>query len=292
LLSRNARFEVFCNLSGCSGTIECLRLKRILMFLFLSKLLPIFLYPLGLSCILLLITLVLLWKKRSRLALIPVTLTGLILFLSSNASISNALVQSLEFQYLPQQIPTADAIVVLGGATESAIPPRPWIELREEGDRVLYGAKLYRDQKASRIILSGGRIDWRPSSSSEAEDMATLMETMGVPRSAMLLEPNSLNTRENAVNSLEIMKAQKIQKILLVTSAMHMPRAMMIFRKLGIEAIAAPTDYTALQMDQASQSKIEATILDFFPDADQMRRTTRALKEYLGIFVYQLRGWA
>ncbi|BAY55459.1 MULTISPECIES: YdcF family protein [Leptolyngbya] len=262
------------------------------MFLFLSKLLPIFLYPLGLSCILLLITLVLLWKKRSRLALIPVTLTGLILFLSSNASVSNAIVQSLEFQYLPQQIPTADAIVVLGGATESAIPPRPWIELKEESDRVLYGAKLYRDQKASRIILSGGRIDWRPSSSSEAEDMAVLMETMGVPRSAMLLEPNSLNTRENAVNSLEIMKAQKIQKILLVTSAMHMPRAMMIFRKLGIDAIAAPTDYIALQMDQASQSKIEATILDFFPDADQMRRTTRALKEYLGIFVYRLRGWA
>jgi uncharacterized SAM-binding protein YcdF (DUF218 family) len=262
------------------------------MFLFLSKLLPIFLYPLGLSCILLLITLFLLLRKRSRLALIPVTLTFLILVLSSSAGVSNAIVQSLEFQYLPQQIPTADAIVVLGGSTGSAIPPRPWIEIQEEGDRVLYGAKLYRDKKAPRIILSGGRVDWRPSSGSEAEDMAILMETMGVPRSAMLLEPNSLNTRENAVNSLEIMKAQKIQKILLVTSAMHMPRSMLIFKKLGIDAIAAPTDYTSLQLDQASRSSWEATILDSFPDADQMRRTTRALKEYIGILVYRLRGWA
>jgi uncharacterized SAM-binding protein YcdF (DUF218 family) len=230
--------------------LKYLRLDRILMFLFLSKLLPIFLYPLGLSCVLLLITLSLLWKKRSRLALIPVTLTFLILFLSSNMTVSNALVQSLEFQYLPKQIPTADAIVVLGGSTESAIPPRPWIELREEGDRVIYGAKLFRDK------------------------------------------PNSLNTRENAVNTLEIMKAQKIQKILLVTSAMHMPRSMLIFKKLGIDAIPAPTDYTSIQIDQASRNSLEASILDLFPDADQMRRTTRALKEYLGILVYRLRGWA
>ncbi|MBW4440074.1 MAG: YdcF family protein [Plectolyngbya sp. WJT66-NPBG17] len=263
------------------------------MFLFLSKLLPIFLYPLGLSCVLLILTLILLWKKRSRLALIPVTLTFLILFLSSSAWISDAIVESLEFQYITQgELPTADAIVVLGGATESALPPRPWIEIREEGDRVLYGAKLYRDKKAPKLILSGGRVDWRPSSSSEAEDMAILMETMGVQRSAMLLEPRSLNTRENAVNSLEIMKAQKIQKILLVTSAMHMPRSMMIFKKLGIDAIPAPTDYTSIQLGQATRSSLEATILDTLPDADQLRRTSRAMKEYVGILVYRLRGWA
>ncbi len=262
------------------------------MFLFLSKLLPIFLYPIGLSCLLLTLTLILLWKKRSRLALIPVTLTLLILCLTSSGWVTNAIVGSLEFQYVTQgELPIADAIVVLGGATESASPPRPWIELKEEGDRVLYGAKLYRDQKAPRLILSGGRVDWRPSNSSEAEDMAVLMATMGVPRSAMLLEPHSLNTRENAVNSLEIMKAQKIQKILLVTSAMHMPRSMLIFKKLGIDAIAAPTDYTSV-FEQASKSSLEATILDTLPDADQIRRTTRAMKEYVGIWVYRLRGWA
>ncbi|HTL88763.1 MAG TPA: YdcF family protein [Leptolyngbya sp.] len=260
------------------------------MFLFLSKLLPLFLYPLGLSCLLLILTLILIWKKRSRLALIPVMLTLLILLLSSSAWVSNAIVESLEFQYITQgDLPTADAIVVLGGATESPLPPRPWIEIKEEGDRVLYGAKLYRAQKAPKLILSGGRIDWRPSSSSEAEDMAVLMETMGVPRSAMLLEPNSLNTRENAVNSLEIMKAQNIRKILLVTSAMHMPRSMMIFKKLGIDAIAAPTDYSST-FDRPST--LEAKILDTLPDADQIRRTTRAMKEYIGILIYQLRGWA
>lgn len=263
------------------------------MFLFLSKLLPIFIYPLGLSCVLLILTFVLILKKRSRLALIPITLTFFILALSSSAWVSNAIVQSLEFQYVTQgELPTADAIVVLGGSTESALPPRPWIEVRDEGDRVLYAGKLYRDKKAPRLILSGGRIDWRPSSTSEAEDMAILLETMGVPRSVMLLESRSLNTRENAVYTQEIMKAQKIQKVLLVTSALHMPRSMLIFKKLGIDAIPAPTDYTTSFADQGMRSSLEATLLDTLPEADQIRRTTRALKEYIGILVYRLRGWA
>ncbi len=261
------------------------------MFLFFSKLLPIFLYPLGLSCVLLIVSLVLIWKKRSRLAIIPISVTLFVLFLSSSAWISDALVRSLEFQNLPTEIPTADAIVVLGGSTESAIPPRPWIEIREEGDRVLYAGKLYRDRKAPRLILSGGRVDWRPSSASEAEDMATLLETMGVPRTAMILESNSLNTRENAVNTQQILQAQGIQRILLVTSAMHMPRSLLIFKKLGIDAIPAPTDFTSIQVDQATQNSFAASILDTLPDADQLRRTNRALKEYVGILVYRLRGW-
>lgn len=220
------------------------------------------------------------------------TVTFLLLFFCSSAGVSEAIVRSLEFQNLPPDIPTADAIVVLGGGTDSAVPPRPWVELHQEGDRVIYAGKLYRDGKAPKVILSGGRVNWRPRSASEAEDMATILETMGVPRSAMLLEPDSLNTRENAVNVQKILQTQGIQRILLVTSAMHMPRSLMIFRKLGIDPIPAPTDFTVLQLDPAAQGTTQATILDALPDADNMRRTTRALKEYVGILVYRLRGWA
>ncbi|NDJ17250.1 YdcF family protein [Myxacorys almedinensis] len=263
------------------------------MFLFFSKLLPIFLYPLGLSCVLLIVAMILILRKRSRLALLPMITALAILSVSGSARFSDAFVRSLEFQILPQgDVPKAEAIVVLGGATESALSPRPWVEVREEGDRVLYAAKLYRDGKAPKVILSGGRVDWRPGSTAESEDMAVLMETMGVPRSAMLQDAASLNTRENGVNVKQIMEAQGIRQILLVTSAMHMPRSLLIFRKLGIDPIPAPTDYTALTLDQASKTSTEAAILDTLPDADQLRRTTRALKEYIGIFVYQLRDWA
>lgn len=260
------------------------------MFLFFSKLLPLFFYPLGLSCLLLVVAFVMLWK-RPRLAAIPIAAVLLILLLGGNAGVSNWLARSLEFQNLSAELPEAEAIVVLGGCTESALLPRPWVEIKEEGDRVLYAAKLYRDGKAPRLILSGGRVGWRKSGNPESEDMAILLEPMGVPRSAMLQDPNSLNTRENAVNVKQLMETQGIRRVLLVTSALHMPRSLMIFRKLGVDAIAAPTDFTSTQFDPQQPNTTEANIIDALPDADRLRRTTRALKEYVGIAIYWLRGW-
>ncbi|MGV0025719.1 YdcF family protein [Phormidesmis priestleyi] len=262
------------------------------MFLFLSKLLPLFFYPLGLSCLLLIVAFILLWK-RPRLAALPIALTLIILLVSSSAWVSDWLVRSLEFQNIPSgELPKAEAIVVLGGATESQVPPRPWVEIRDEGDRILYAAKLYREGKAPRLILSGGRVAWNRGVNPESSDMATLLETMGVPKSAMLEDPNSLNTRENAVNVKQIMEAQQIRQVLLVTSAMHMPRSLLIFKKLNVNAIAAPADFTALQLDKPeATASTELIFLNTLPDADQLKRTTRALKEYVGIVVYWLRGW-
>ncbi len=263
------------------------------MFLYLSKLLPLFLYPLGLTCLLLLLSLVLLWR-RSRWTAMPIVLSLVLLLAGGNGWVGEWLVRSLEFQHLPlTEVPQADAIVILGGCTKPAVPPRPWVEVSEEGDRVLYGAKLYRDGKAPRIILSGGRVAWKGEGGlSEADDMAQLIETMGVPKTAILQDPSSLNTYENAVNVKQIMAAQGIRRVLLVTSALHMPRSLLIFKHLGIDAIAAPTDFNTTERDwQTMQGSTEAMVLSALPEADRFSRTTRALKEYLGLVVYRLRGW-
>lgn len=262
------------------------------MFLYLSKLLPLFVYPLGLTCVLLLASLVLLWR-RSRWTALPIVLSLLLLLGGGNGWVGAWLVRSLELQQLPPTvIPQADAIVILGGCTKPAFPPRPWVEVSEEGDRVLYGAKLYREGKAPRVILSGGRIDWKGGGPSESDDMTQLIETMGVPKTAILQDPTSLNTYENAVNVKQIMAAQGIRRILLVTSAMHMPRSLLIFKHLGIDAIAAPTDFNTTDRDwQEIQGSTEAVVLNALPEADRLQRTTRALKEYLGLVVYRLKGW-
>ena len=64
---------------------------------------------------------------------------------------------TLEWRYLPlEPVPTADAIVVLGGAVAPALAPRPWVEVSEAGDRILYAARLYNQAKAPKLILSGG----------------------------------------------------------------------------------------------------------------------------------------
>ena len=262
------------------------------MFLFVSKLLPLFLYPLGLACVLLLLALVASWR-RSRWVPVPIALALIELWLGSNTWVANSLVKSLEWQQIPAgKLPTADAIVVLGGATKPAFPPRPAVDLSEEGDRVLYGAQLYRDGKAPVVIASGGRIFWRGGGPSESADMAEIMKTLGVPASAILQDPTSLNTHENAVNVQKIMKQRGIRRVLLVTSAIHMPRSLQIFQRLGIEAIPAPTDFLVTQQEiDESNSSPQATVLSLLPDADRLEMTTRALKEYIGWLVYRLRGW-
>lgn len=262
------------------------------MFLFLSKLLPLFIYPLGFACLLLVVALIMSWK-RSRLVPIPVALALVVLLVSSNNWVANSIVQSLEWQYIPKAtLPKADAIVVLGGATRSQFPPRPAPDLNEGGDRVVYGAELYREGKAPVIIASGGRIEWRGGGASESGDMATILEMMGVPPSAILQDPNSLNTYENAVNVKEIMQKNKIRRILLVTSAMHMPRALKIFQRQGIEAIPAPTDFQITQQEiNEANNSFESTVLSILPDTQRLDRTTRSIKEYVGTFIYWLRGW-
>ncbi|MDX2231663.1 MAG: YdcF family protein [Leptolyngbyaceae cyanobacterium bins.349] len=263
------------------------------MFFFLSKLIPLFLYPLGLTCILLCVALIFLWR-RPKLAAIPIALALLLLLVSSNAWVSDWLVRSLESQNLPpQELPKADAIVVLGGCTKPAYAPRPWVDVAEEGDRVLHAANLYKAGKAPKIILSGGRVDWEGDNPvPESEDMAILLKAMGIPETALIQEPTSRNTRENAVNVKQIVQSQKIGRMLLVTSAMHMPRSLKIFQKLGMDVVAAPTDFWVVAGEHLEfQATPQSLTLSLLPETERLRFTTRALKEYVGIGVYWLRGW-
>lgn len=262
------------------------------MFLYLSKLLPLFFYPLGFACICYVLALFLLWK-RPRLAAFCITLALFVLLFSSNAWVSRFLVRSLEWQNIPSaELPTAEAIVVLGGATKSAYEPRTTVDLNEAGDRVLYAAQLYREEKAPLIIVSGGRIDWRGGGTSESEDMAELLEFMGVKSKDIIQEPDSLNTYQNAVNVKKILLERDISPILLVTSAMHMPRSLAIFQHQKIEAIAAPTDFLVTKGEiQELSSTPKGAILSLLPESKNLDNFTSALKEYIGMIVYRLRGW-
>ncbi len=264
------------------------------MFFFLSKLLPLLVYPLGFSCALLVATIALMaWgKKWAAIATTALALT--LLLISSNAWVAVHLAKSLEWQHLPPSpMPTADAIVVLGGGTRSAHYPRPWVDLSEAGDRVLHGIRLYQQGRAPLLIFSGGRVSWRGGGPSEAQDMTEIATTFGVPRNAILQDDTSLNTYQNAVNVQAIAAQRQIQTLLLVTSASHMPRALAIFRRLGLNAIPAPTDFWVSVQEQAEiRDSRQGLLISLLPSAENLHQVSRALKEYLGLWVYRLRGWA
>jgi len=262
------------------------------MFIFLSKLLPNFVYPLGLVCIFIILALILYRKPAwQRLVLL---LALVVLWLGSTRWIALGMVRSLEWRYLPMtQMPSADAIVLLGGGTESAEYPRQTVELNSSGDRVLYAAWLYKQAKAPHILLSGGLIDWLDTGSTPAEDMAVILDMMGVPKEALWLESTSRNTYENAVNSRKFLNEKGINRIILVTSALHMPRSVDLFKHQGFDVIPAPTDYSVTQAawQRLTDPNLATQLLNLMPNIDNLSSVTRALKEYLGMLVYRLRGW-
>lgn len=263
------------------------------MFIFLSKFLPLFVYPLGLACVLIFLALLVSYKRKTSNILIVLALV--ILWLSSTTGFSNLLARSLELKYLPPtEIPTGEVLVVLGGGTEPASPPRTTVEINGAGDRVLYAAELYKQGKAPFILLSGGDIEWLSSgSTTPAQDMAALLVQMGVPESALWLENESMNTYENALYAKEFLDEQDIDQILLVTSAMHMPRAVALFEKQGFEVTPLPVDFSVTDSISASSSEgnIISKLIDIMPTASNLALTTNAMKEYLGYFIYKLQGW-
>lgn len=247
------------------------------------------LYPTSIA--LLLLVGALLFHRRRVLARVCLGLGLAVLAVCGNGWVVHSMVRSLEWEHLPPDpVPNADAILVLSGGIHARSAPRPTVEVSEAGDRVLYGAELFRRGHAPQIVSTGdvgpGTIGRRP----EAEDMADLMVMVGVPRSAIVLETKARNTHDHAVNLCPMFAERQIRRVLLVTSAIHMRRSLGVFRHScpAVEYIPAPTDFRAIQRVPAPWYRVVA---GFIPTPYNMVDFTDATHEYLGMLYYRLRGW-
>jgi uncharacterized SAM-binding protein YcdF (DUF218 family) len=241
--------------------------------------------PVSLCLILLLASAV--FRKRKIVGRVLFCLAIAILYVSSSPWGSRLLLRNLESRYQPPNpVPQADCIVVLGGGILSATPPRPTVEVAEAGNRVLYTAYLFRQGRAPWTICTGGRPGGRP----EAEDMAQLLEMSGVPKSAIIKEVMALNTHEHAVNLSPLFQEHGFKRVLMVTSAAHMPRSVGVFKHFcpGIEFIPAPTDFRVVAEDGSPWQK---RFFGFMPDSHRLADSSDAIHEYMGMAYYKLRGW-
>ncbi len=205
---------------------------------------------------------------------------GLLLALCTKAG-AQLLVRPLESLTRPLASAAAagaQAIVVLGGGRISAAPEYGGRDVPQPQTlaRLRYAAALQRATGLP-LLLSGGKPDG--SAESEAEVMArSLRDDFAVP--VRWLEPDSDNTAENARNSAQLLRRDGVRRVLLVTDAMHMPRAEAIFARSGLAAVAAPTLFLGRERLSA---------IDFLPDGEGLRRSHYALHEWLGLVWYQLR---
>lgn len=172
----------------------------------------------------------------------------------------------------------AQAIVVLGGSRISAAPEYDGQDLPSaiSLQRLQYAAHLQR-QTGLPILVSGGQPDG--AAISEAAIMArVLRQDFVVP--VQWLESQSSNTAENADYSAKVLQQAGVRRILLVTDALHMPRAAAAFQQAGLQVTAAPTIFL---------NTIRPTIADYLPRTIWLQRSSYALHEWLGIAWYSVR---
>ena len=259
------------------------------MFGFLYATLLKFLLPTTIA--LMLLVAAPLFRRRHRMRRLCYALGILVLVVCGNGWVVNRMVRPLEWRYLPPDpVPSADAILILSGGVRDRRPPRPTVEVNEAGDRVLYGAELFRQGRAPVVFCTGdigtGSIGTHP----EAEDMRMLLEMVGVPKSVIVLETEAENTHEHGVNLCPMFAERQIKRVLLVTSAMHMPRSMGVFQRgcHAVEFIAAPTDFRATEPLPAPWYRQFAVLI---PTPNNLVGFSDATHEYIGMLYYWLRGW-
>ena len=220
----------------------------------------------------------LLLRRRRALgkALVGFSLAGL--WVLSLPVVANAFLDTLKPPPLALKGDEADAIIVLGGGrTRDSVEFGGDTLSRYSLERIRYGAWLAKRLNKP-ILVTGGAPDGGDTSEGEIMRNALANEFSQPVR---WVENRSINTRENALFSLAILKAAHIERIYLVTHAWHLPRAIPEFERLGLKVVPAGTGYSLKQAK---------TPLDFLPSAGALQKSHLAMHEWIGLLWYRIRN--
>lgn len=246
--------------------------------IYLHKILPYALYPI--TFIILLLAWAAISKKR-----LPVIVALFLLVVTSSPIISTRLVQYLEgdeTRKSPADIYRADAIVVLSGMIGPVQGSQGLAYEWGDPDRFFGGVELIKAGMAKKIIFTGGKLPWQSDETKpEGEILAQYALDFGIPATQIMVTKNVQNTRDEANAVKEILINSQTQKIILVTSAFHMPRSKKLFENVGIEVQTYPVDYKV--------GVSELTPMSFLPSADAFSSFQFAWRELIGRFYYSLK---
>ncbi len=251
--------------------------------LFLHKLLPIFVAPLGMVVFFLLVCL-----RRPRRWPLVAALVALWAF--GAPLVADAFLWTLESRYQPvdnAHCVQADAIVVLGGILrfpESTIAPFEWSDCANRFEK---GVDLLSAGKARYLVFTGAKFSASPAVPSEGELLRQIARRRGVPDAAILVTERVVNTATEAQAVKKLASERGWRRILLVSSAYHMPRAMMLFNRGGIEVVPVPSDFHVVGVGGWRE---QLSLIRFLPQGEGLFRSDTAAREYLGMCFYWVRG--
>jgi uncharacterized SAM-binding protein YcdF (DUF218 family) len=252
------------------------------VFFYISKLAAFFLAPLNSLAVLLLIALGCLLRGRVRAAKWLLGSTVAIVVVVTAFPVPQIAADSLERSFrppadLPDKI---DGILLLGGGQDldlSHAHGRP--SLNDDAETLTEFAALARRFPAAKLLFSGGSGTLAERPVSEADVVAMFFVQQGLDPRRLLLEAKSRDTHENAVFSRALARPQPGESWLLVTSALHMPRSVAVFRRIGWDVVPYPVSYRSMPDSRST-----------FDVARQFRLLDEVVHEWIGLWAYRVTG--
>ena len=230
-----------------------------------------------------LLTVLIFWRRRWARTLLFISFC---LIVALHSAFGGYLLRyPLESRYLPLLDPTQaepyDAIVVLAGSMTTANGLIPFSIIDESMFHRLDEAwRLYR-LRPKPIVVSGGHVNPLDPARYENQMAIDYLLRWGVPQSDVLGEGKSRDTFESAVEVEKILRQKSWKRYLLVTSAFHMPRSMLVFKSKAPEPIPAPGDY--------SLGEFKPSARNLSPSQAAAQGIVTSLSEYIGLVNYYWR---
>ncbi|MEO6013438.1 MAG: YdcF family protein [Devosia sp.] len=254
------------------------------MFPYLTRIFWLLAQPLSLIMLLLVLGLLLSFRKGRGWSRFVMALGALLLFVGCFTTFGYAIITPLEDRFVrPAEPARIDGIVVLGGAMDSEVNSvRHGWELNRSGDRFVETLRLALAHPEAKIVIAAGPAALAMEQEPEAYAAQRFFTAFGIAADRLVLDDKSRNTEENAQFAKALAGDMSGQNWLLVTSAFHMPRSVGLFRMAEFPVTPWPADYLA--------SGVEGWRIKPDQSTENIAVTNIALREWAGLIGYKLTG--
>ena len=178
---------------------------------------------------------------------------------------------------------TYETAIVLGGGTDPERTPQDRLYFNDAADRVIHALYLYKTEKVSKIIFTGGKGEVFEEPERNNKQIKDFYILCGVDERDIIMENVSRNTHENAAFTARLIDNNK--KHILITSAFHMRRAQACFKKVGLDTLPFSCDFNS------SKEEDRFSMQGFIPSTEAMSGWEIILKEWIGIIAYKISGY-
>lgn len=246
--------------------------------IYLHKILPLFLSPILLFCLLAMCGLIKNNRKISMIAIVFLYVVSTPLF----AELLFRYAENYEIKQDPKTLPKTDAIVVLSGMMHS-VPSYKGASMEwDDPDRFFGGIELYKLGKSEKLMFTRGVMPWDKNASGEGEVLKNYAKSLGIPENNIAITDVVQNTEGESIALRKLFKQHK-PSIILVTSAFHMPRAQYIFENNGFVVYPYIVDFRV--------AIANITPMDFLPSSKSLRLSETAIREAIGLLYYRITSW-